>query len=225
MRRRRARRRRTLRRPKARPVSTRDRAAIVTLSDPETDVAPGETRGRNMRSRCQCSMCPAIHVNSRSWLRSSSTHEPSDPPLRVVLKRYRVSVRPGQAGPTVDRGETLSRHAVQLMRHMRRGTGSSVDGAGAVCRGASLKLARREQLPVTAPRRAAGHAQLPRGLDDKYRYRILAVGAHCASDRPTLKLSNVVCETDERCRFDNDPSAGSPTETLLRLLLPLDDQV
>ncbi|CAK8683829.1 unnamed protein product [Clavelina lepadiformis] len=26
-------------------------------------------------------------------------------------------------------------------------------------------------------------------------------------------------------RFDNDPSAGSPTETLLRLLLPLNDQV
>ena len=25
--------------------------------------------------------------------------------------------------------------------------------------------------------------------------------------------------------FDNDPSAGSPTETLLRLLLPLDSQV
>jgi hypothetical protein len=30
-------------------------------------------------------MCPAIHINSRSWLRSSSTHEPSDPPLRVVI--------------------------------------------------------------------------------------------------------------------------------------------
>ena len=29
-------------------------------------------------------MCPAIHITSRSWLRSSSTHEPSDPPLRVV---------------------------------------------------------------------------------------------------------------------------------------------
>ena len=25
--------------------------------------------------------------------------------------------------------------------------------------------------------------------------------------------------------IDNDPSAGSPTETLLRLLLPLDDKV
>ncbi|KAL3864728.1 hypothetical protein ACJMK2_006385 [Sinanodonta woodiana] len=42
------------------------------------------TRSRNMRSRCRCSMCPAIHINSRSWLRSSSTHEPSDPPLRVI---------------------------------------------------------------------------------------------------------------------------------------------
>ena len=28
-------------------------------------------------------MCPAVHINSRSLLRSSSTHEPSDPPLRV----------------------------------------------------------------------------------------------------------------------------------------------
>jgi len=26
----------------------------------------------------------AIHINYRSWLRSSSTHEPSDPPLRIV---------------------------------------------------------------------------------------------------------------------------------------------
>ena len=26
-------------------------------------------------------------------------------------------------------------------------------------------------------------------------------------------------------KFTNDPSAGSPTETLLRLLLPLNDQV
>jgi hypothetical protein len=39
-----------------------------------------------MRSRCRCSMCPAIHINSRSWLRSSSTHEPSDPPQRVVFR-------------------------------------------------------------------------------------------------------------------------------------------
>ena len=34
-------------------------------------------------------MCPAIHINSRSWLRSSSTREPSDPPLRVFLSEFR----------------------------------------------------------------------------------------------------------------------------------------
>ena len=54
-------------------------------TDTETGVAPGVTRGRNMRSRYRCSMCPAIHINSRSWLRSSSTHEPSDPPPRVHI--------------------------------------------------------------------------------------------------------------------------------------------
>ena len=33
-------------------------------------------------------------------------------------------------------------------------------------------------------------------------------------------------EADRRTRrYVNDPSAGSPTETLLRLLLPLNDQV
>ena len=40
----------------------------------------------------------AIHINSRSWLRSSSTHEPSDPPLRIVdlvvhnLRKFRKSL-------------------------------------------------------------------------------------------------------------------------------------
>ena len=36
-------------------------------------------------------------------------------------------------------------------------------------------------------------------------------------------LSSETDGTD--AQFDNDPSAGSPTETLLRLLLPLDSQV
>lgn len=76
---------------------------LQVLSDPQTGEAPGRTRGRNARSKNQCSMCPAIHTKSRSWLRSSSTREPSDPLLRVVLLvstarsrfilRSRVSVR------------------------------------------------------------------------------------------------------------------------------------
>ena len=56
-------------------------------------MVPGGPRDRNVRSRCRCSMCPAIHISSRSWLRSSSTHEPSDPPLRVV-----IVVRPKRRG-------------------------------------------------------------------------------------------------------------------------------
>lgn len=60
----------------------------MRISDPQTDVAPSKTRGRNVRSKNQCSMCPAIHTKSRSWLRSSSTREPSDPLLRVVFSVF-----------------------------------------------------------------------------------------------------------------------------------------
>lgn len=54
---------------------------MIRPSDRRTQ---GKTQGRNVRSKNQCSVCPAIHTKSRSWLRSSSTREPSDPPLRVV---------------------------------------------------------------------------------------------------------------------------------------------
>lgn len=43
-------------------------------------------------------MCPAIHINSRSWLRSSSTHEPSDPPPRVVFLCVSAAPTPARAG-------------------------------------------------------------------------------------------------------------------------------
>lgn len=33
-------------------------------------------------------MCPAVHTTTRILLRPSSTHEPSDPPFRVVCSRY-----------------------------------------------------------------------------------------------------------------------------------------
>lgn len=66
------------------------------IADPRTGVAPGVTRSRNVRSRGRCSMCPAIHITSRSWLRSSSTHEPSDPPPRVVSRiEFRLFSREG----------------------------------------------------------------------------------------------------------------------------------
>lgn len=92
----------------------------MRISDPQTDVAPSNTRGRNVRSKNQCSMCPAIHTKSRSWLRSSSTREPSDPLLRVVflvffralgfllsLFAFEISFQEGHLSP--HGGEKLSR--------------------------------------------------------------------------------------------------------------------
>lgn len=70
---------------RASTIPTRKIICDLFFTDPQTDVALGVTQSRNMRSRYRCSMCPAIHINSRSWLRSSSTHEPSDPPPRVVF--------------------------------------------------------------------------------------------------------------------------------------------
>ena len=56
----------------------------MLLTDPQTGRSQSpEDLGRHMRSRCRWSRCPAIHTMSRSSLRSSSTHEPSDPPPRV----------------------------------------------------------------------------------------------------------------------------------------------
>ena len=95
-----------------RPAHKREQEACDCLSyDPETGVVPGLTRDRNMRSRCRCSMCPAIHTNSRSWLRSSSTCEPSDPPLKVVCCLFfprRVSARQSKA----------SKHATEKERNI-----------------------------------------------------------------------------------------------------------
>lgn len=69
---------------------------IDQASNTETGVVPGLTRHRNMRSRYRCSMCPAIHINSHSWLCSSSIHEPSDPPLRAVCFGDTLPLQLGQ---------------------------------------------------------------------------------------------------------------------------------
>ncbi|PHT24559.1 hypothetical protein CQW23_35730 [Capsicum baccatum] len=54
-------------------------------------------------------------------------------------------------------------------------------------------------------------------------YRIL----QCSSlmREPRYPLPRVIFIYRRSTGFDNDPSAGSPTETLLRLLLPLNDKV
>jgi hypothetical protein len=54
-------------------------------------LSPSDSRGSGKNPLPQCAFemsmfnVSAIHINSRSWLRSSSTHEPSDPPLRMNI--------------------------------------------------------------------------------------------------------------------------------------------
>ena len=48
-----------------------------------------------------------------------------------------------------------------------------------------------------------------------------------SSSHANIALASQLCSPTHKCasKTNNDPSAGSPTETLLRLLLPLNDQV
>ena len=114
-----------------------------------------------MRSRCRCSMCPAIHISSRSWLRSSSTHEPSDPPLRVVLSlSFHRSASRGNSelALTVGRGTFPS-----LLPSVGCGLGFTSEG-NKTHRGAAEPLFEPSRGPVwRRENTSAGPCSLPRG--------------------------------------------------------------
>jgi hypothetical protein len=69
----------------------------------------------------------------------------------------------------------------------------------------------------------------PVGIEATARNEPSSRGANPGDVSPRLEHQNTCQEPprprEPRKQFGNDPSAGSPTETLLRLLLPLDDQV
>jgi hypothetical protein len=53
----------------------------------------------------------------------------------------------------------------------------------------------------------------------------VGLGAPLSFEKRGLQINNGFAGLSAFAGFDNDPSAGSPTETLLRLLLPLNDKV
>lgn len=59
--------------------------SVSFKNDPQTGVALGSSPGPQCAFEMSMLMCPAVHTTTRSLLRLSSTHEPSDPPLRVVI--------------------------------------------------------------------------------------------------------------------------------------------
>ena len=58
---------------------------LAPQTDPQADVAPGIDPMLQCAFEMSMFNVSAIHISSRSWLRSSSTHEPSDPPFRVIV--------------------------------------------------------------------------------------------------------------------------------------------
>ena len=80
----------------------------------------------------------------------------------------------------------------------------------------------------TAPKlQAAGQSQSFEGSHKAPNLRF-ALGVRPKADRPTApepKRSREKLNSLMKTKIVNDPSAGSPTETLLRLLLPLNAQV
>ena len=52
--------------------------------DTQTGMLPGYPESAICVQRFDDSLNSAIHTNYRNWLRSSSMHEPRDPPLEVV---------------------------------------------------------------------------------------------------------------------------------------------
>ena len=62
----------------------RPRVAELWETDTQTDMLPGKPRSAICVQRFDDSLSSAIHTTYRTWLRSSSMHEPRDPPLKVV---------------------------------------------------------------------------------------------------------------------------------------------
>ena len=54
-------------------------------TDTQTDMLLGEPKSAICVQRFDDSLNSAIHTTYRTWLRSSSMHEPRDPPLKVVF--------------------------------------------------------------------------------------------------------------------------------------------
>ena len=68
------------------------------LNDAQTGVLPGYPESAICVQRFDDSLNSAIHTTYRNWLRSSSMHEPRDPPLEVVTFRFCLALELSNTG-------------------------------------------------------------------------------------------------------------------------------
>ena len=139
---------------------------------------------------------PAIRITYRISLRSSSLWEPRHPLLKVVY----IHIFLGKADSDNHEGSTINTHAFRIQ---------------VICY--SLVLGQAN----------LGTCVLRSTLVWGY-YVKLVTDFQARQDTMIPRKTRMYCyftgeEILDRC--GNDPSAGSPTETLLRLHLPLNDKV
>lgn len=180
--------------------------------------ALGRAAGASCVQRLDDSRNSAIHTTYRISLRSSSLQEPRYPLLRVVAMYFDppgerhlsptsvVLCAPRAPPPGVGGGRFIERP--RALQHGGGGTPSRRRVGGGV--------------PLPAPRHAADGRPRPDSSPTVSRLR------HGGEERATTppgaapRDTSTIRGVQRMCV--NDPSAGSPTETLLRLLLPLNDK-
>ena len=172
------------------------------------------------------SLNSAIRTTYRISLRSSSLREPRYPSARVVFIRCELTSRlpptrrPESTGRRDDdKGRTdAARRAPTDRRGQRRERARHLlkQTARATPR---QRCPRDDAQPCAQPSQRAAHAKPRRAEGTSARRRPSRQRAR----RPPERHRSHECESGGKT--GNDPSAGSPTETLLRLLLPLNDKV
>lgn len=148
-----------------------------------------------------------------------------------LSQTLRASSATTLAGRRVERTHGKST-VVKYGRKNEDARGERPTTAGSLNRRRAPKPIRSASVPLTPIDRSIGPGTPQRlqpsnmifNVDDRRTFKSRRSTALSEPVRCDARLSRVLAHV-EREIHGNDPSAGSPTETLLRLLLPLDDQV
>ena len=158
------------------------------------------------------SLNSAIHITYRISLRSSSLREPRYPSTGVVVRVVGVRARRTTAATKAARRATRAHGGVGRRAGSRPDARGDDDGRTPSRTTRALTLGRMPTRPQPARSGKGARRGQPRP------------GARLAAAR-NQRIGRGPVRTGFGMDTGNDPSAGSPTETLLRLLLPLNDKV
>jgi hypothetical protein len=125
---------------------------VVSVGRPSARRGPGlEIQGPQCAFETSMFMCPAVHMSTRNLLRSSSTHEPSDPPFRVVS--LFAEWHNHRTGPTLL--STCSAAGAPSPGRSHRDAAREAQGLSASFKGFSHRSSSGAKAPVT-PRGSGG---------------------------------------------------------------------